>query len=379
MKTIAIQLAALLLWASCGNEQQQAQHNYDTNNGITNIIQLSELQLASFEWADVNLTRKTVRRTIRLNGNVDVPPQNLVSVSHAMGGYVQAIHLLPGAPFRKGQVLAVLEDNQYIQLQQDYLITTTELERVEQNYERQKVLNESKASSDKSLQAAAAEYQTLHITQNALREKLRLIGVDPNQLTTANITRQIRIYAPFNGVMGGVLVNQGKYISPTDVLFELINPEELLLDLKVFEKDWPHISVGQKLAAYTNERPNEVMEGEVIARGSHINESGTATIHARLYHPVKTGVAPGMYVNAVVEINNYEAYVLPEEAVVNYEGNQYVVEILDNNIFRLVNVQAGATDNGLVEIVDGEQLAGKSFVGEGAYTILMGMKNKTEE
>ncbi len=378
MRTIPL-LFAVLLWAGCGSSQKQESNNPTKPENNAGAIHLSDAQLASFKRNEVQLARKNVRRTVRLNGNADVPPQNRVSVSHALGGYVRSIHLLPGKPFRKGQVLAVLEDNQYIQLQQDYLIAAAELERAGLNYERQRMLNENKASSDKNFQAATAEYETLRITLSALQEKLRLIGIDPNKLTAANITRQVRIYAPFDGVVGNVLVNQGKYVSPSDVLFELINPSEVLLDLKVFEKDWPHIAIGQELTAYTNERPDQVLTGEVVARGSHINSDGTATIHARLRNPDQANIAPGMYVNAVLETINNEVYTLPEEALVSFEGTSYAVEVLDSNTFNLLVVQTGIADEGFVEIVDGERLRGKTFLGEGAYTVLMGVKNQAEE
>lgn len=343
------------------------------------IIRLSDNQLGAFEREVVQLAPRAIRRTIRLNGTADVPPQNRVSVSHTLGGYVRAINLLPGMPFRKGQVLAVLENETYIQLQQDYLITTTELERARLNYERQQALNANKASSDRNFQAAAAEYEMLRITANALQEKLRLVGKDPDKLTATDITRQMHIYAPFDGVVGDVFVNQGKYVSQSDVILELINPNDLLLDLRVFEKDWPYISVGQELMAYTNEQPDAMVSGKVVARSSQINADGTATIHAQLGNAAAADIAPGMYINAIVEVQANDVYALPEEAVVSYEGTAYVVEALDDQAFGLVSVETGVTDSGFVEIVDGDRLQGRPLLGKGAYTILMGLKNKAEE
>jgi len=37
-------------------------------------------------------------------------PQNLVSVSIPLGGYLKSSNLLPGKPVSKGQVIAVIEN-----------------------------------------------------------------------------------------------------------------------------------------------------------------------------------------------------------------------------------------------------------------------------
>ena len=65
--------------------------------------------------------RKEISSILKLNGIVDVPPQNMVSISVPLGGYLRSTSLLPGMHVRKGDVIAVMEDQQYIQLQQDYL------------------------------------------------------------------------------------------------------------------------------------------------------------------------------------------------------------------------------------------------------------------
>ena len=55
--------------------------------------------------------------------------------------------------------------------------------------------------------------------------------------------------------MSDVKVNIGKYVNPSDVLFELINPLDIHLALSIFEKDFDKLFIGQKLQAYTNNNP----------------------------------------------------------------------------------------------------------------------------
>lgn len=371
-------LLAVILLTGCGSKHTEIENNTATTKEPEAVIRLSAAQLQSFEHTIVTLEKRAVARTVRLNGKADVPPQSMVSLSNALGGYVQSINLLPGTSFKKGQLLLVLEDNQFIQLQQDYLTTKAQLKSAELNYQRQKELNESKAASDKSYQLAEAEYQSLRITKKALEEKLKLININPDKLSVATISRSVNLYAPFDGVVSKVLVNKGRYTAPSDILLELINPADLLLNLKVFEKDLSQVAVGQTIKAYTNEQPDVPFTAEIITVSRNINEDGTADIHARLKETAGAKIVPGIYVNAQVETLNGTSYTLPEASVLSFEGKSYVFEVLNKSTFKLVPVTPGDTNDGFVEIQNSAGLQGKSFVAKNAYTLLMGLKNKSE-
>ncbi|MCH5687408.1 efflux RND transporter periplasmic adaptor subunit [Niabella sp. W65] len=160
-------------------------------------------------------------------------------------------------PVSKGQVLAVIEDPQYIQLQQDYLTAKAQLAFNESEYNRQKDLNQSKAASDKVYEQAKAAYQTQNVLVRSLAQKLSLIGLNPDGINPDNISKSIRVLSPINGFVASVNVNIGKYVRPEDVLFELVNPSGVHLSLTVFEKDVHRLFIGQKLVAYTNIDPGK--------------------------------------------------------------------------------------------------------------------------
>ena len=58
------------------------------------------------------------------------------------------------------------------------------------------------------------------IIMNALAQKLRLININPTTLTVDNITKNVRLYSSIAGFVSKVNVNIGKYVNPSDVLFE---------------------------------------------------------------------------------------------------------------------------------------------------------------
>lgn len=375
MKHIIILLAALSLFGCKSNIIADAE---GPGSDSARILELSPSQLQTFTVSFTGIQNKAIAQTLRLNGTVDVPPQNLVSVSTAVGGYLKSTKLLPGMHFNKGQVLAVLEDNQYIQLQQDYLTAIAQLEKVEAEYIRQKELNENKASSDKVYQQAKADYETLRVSQKALEEKLRLININPSGVSVNNISRTAYIYAPFDGYVTRVLINTGKYISPSDIMFELVDPRDLHLHLKVFEKDLGNIKVGQKIVSFTNSNPEKKYEGEIILIGKNLSEDRAVEVHAH-FEKYDESLIPGLYMNAEMEVANNQTAALPEECIVSFEGKRYVFVVLENDRFEMKEVQTGSTGNGWTEIQNAEELSGQKIVQSGAYTMLMALKNKGED
>jgi len=342
------------------------------------VLTLTDIQFKNAGIETVSLSQKEMSATLRLNGKIDVPPQNLISVSVPLGGYLRTTKLLPGMHVNKGEVIATMEDQQYVQLQQDYLLAKSKLHFAELEYSRQKALNAEQASSDKVTQQSQAEVASLQIVMNALAEKLKLININPGTLSSGNISKSINIYSSINGFVSKVNVNIGKYVNPADVLFELINPEDIHLNLMVFEKDVAKLSIGQTVKAFTNTNPDKQYPCEIILISKDISAEGTSEVHCHFEAYDKT-LLPGTYMNAVVETKSGLTQVLPEESIVSYQGKEYVFVNTGKNQFVMQPVTTGINENGFIEINEAAALKDKTIVSKGAYVLLMRAKNKEEE
>ncbi len=365
--------------AGCGTSPSSEVSNAPGPEETTVQLTAEQLKNASLEIGPAQ--RRTMHTTLRVGGVVDVPPRSLVSVSFALGGYLQNTRLLPGTPVRKGDVLAVLEDPQYIQLQQDYLTTTARLEYAEAELKRQQSLQDGQASSAKALQQAQAEYRSLKIQQKALAEKLRLIGLEPTQLSEENLSRSVRVLSPIDGFVSAVHANIGKYVTPTDVLFELVNPKDIHLNLKVFEKDVPLLRVGQPIRAYAPDRPQQAHTGEIILISRNVGPDRAVEVHCHFdrYDP---SVLPGMYLRAEVSVDVHEAVAVPEDAVVRWENRNFVFIERTAGAFDMQEVELGASADGFVQVspISADlDLTQARIVLSNAYVLLMKMKNTTEE
>jgi cobalt-zinc-cadmium efflux system membrane fusion protein len=376
MKNIFIVTFAFLITACGTNTKQEVITEVSDTNKT--VVTLSDAQLKSAGLVLSKLEEKALSSVIITNGTVDVPPQNMISVSIPLGGYLKSTKLLPGLKISKGEVIAVMEDQQYIQLQQDYLTTKARLAFSKAEFERQKELNASKASSDKVFQQIQMEYTTQKISLSALDQKLKMVNINPGLLSESNILRTIPVYSPINGFVSKVNVNIGKFVNPSDVLFELIDPSYIHLNLKIFEKDLNKLSIGQKIIAYTNNQPDKKYAGEISLISRDLSAEGTAEVHCHFENADKN-LSPGMYMNAEIEVKSNTKPAIAEEAIVNFEGSAYVFVQKTNKQFEMVAIETGTSENGFIEVINTDKFTGKLVVTKGAYTLLMALKNKSEE
>jgi len=350
---------------------------------------LTTLTAAQFKAAGITIGGITVRNlsnTLRVNGTVDVPPQNLINISAPMGGFIRKTELLPGMAIKKGQLLAVLEHPDYVTLQQQYVENSNELAYMEQEYRRQQTLSSENVSALKTFQQTEAAYKNLQARVKALEEKLAIIGVKATGLTAANISRYVNLYAPVSGYVSAVDVNLGKYVTPTDVLFRLIDAEHLHADLTVYEKDLAKVRAGQRVWFTVPNAPSKTHQAEVYLIGKQIEDDRSIRVHAHLEEE-GDDLVPGMYVQAVIETGANPVPAVPDEALVQFEGNYYVYIVRGtpagnaaDYTFEMTAVQTGVSENGFTEVVlpDSIDSAAATVVTKGAFTLLGKMKNSEE-
>lgn len=377
MKNIFILSLAIATLAACNNKTEVAKTEVPTDE---NFVELTDAQLKNSKIETGKIEQKAISSRLKVSGKIDVPPQNMVSVSIPLGGYLKSTTLLEGMHVSKGEIIAVMEDQQYIQLQQDYLTARAYFSSLEKEFQRQKELNENKASSDKVFENAQAEYLSQKVLIKSLSEKLKLISINPDNLNENTISRSINIYSPIDGFVSAIKMNIGKYANPTDILFELVNPADIHLALTVFEKDLDKLFIGQKVIAYNNNQPAKKYTCGIILIGQDISAERAVTVHCH-FEKYDKSLIPGMYMNAEVEVSTNNAFVIPNDGLVRFEGKEYVFTQTENQKYQMQQVITRNTENGYTQITfsDSSDISNKIVVTKGAYTLLMKMKNTEEE
>lgn len=347
-------------------------------------LRADQIAMAKVEFGSVEM--REMGNTLRVNGIISCAPGNNATVCMPYGGFVKSTRLLPGNMVTRGQVLAEIENQDFVDLQQSYLEARNKLGFSEAEYKRHSDLFKNDVYSEQNLQQVTMEYKNLKAMVRSLEEKLRLIGIDPAKLDEDHISGTVYLTSPINGFLKSVNVNIGKYISPSDVLFEIVNSENLYLQLTLFEKDADKVVSGQKARFFINNEP-ETHQAVITQAGKAISDDKTFTVYASITSKCKN-LLPGMYCN--VEIENASGVVpaVPSDAVVSFDDKDYVFifekeKTEEGNPFteyRMIEVKKGASANGYTEIKfpDGFNASAVKIVVKGAYNLLSAKKNAGE-
>lgn len=381
-----------MLLAACGTgEKDQATNEQQEEE--SNVVELTDAQYKTAEIEMGKVEMRTISGTISASGLLDVPPQSKVSISAPMGGFVKSTDLLPGSRVEKGQVVAVLQHADYIQLQQEYLENLSQLNFLKTELERQEELSKENVNAKKTLQQARANYERTAATVQGLKAKLQLLNINIPSLEKGNIQNTINLYAPISGYVTKVNTNIGAFVSPTNVLLEIVNTQQLHVELTVFEKDVPLLKIGQRvLFTLANEQRHRVARVHLIGR--EINADRSVQIHCDIDKQDRE-LIPGMYLKAIVETDSAHVTAVPEEAIVNFEGKKFIfieTEVHhagDKNKpvnekklkhFKMIEVTTGETELGFTEVKLPENFNLKTnIVVKSAFSLLGKMKNKEEE
>lgn len=381
---------SITLWA-CGGVEEETAHE-DHHEEESDVV---ELTLAQYENAGVEMGKvqmRTISGTISASGLLDVPPQSKVSISAPMGGFVKSTDLLPGSRIEKGQVVAVMQHADYIELQQEYLENLSQVSFLKTELERQEELSKENVNAKKAVQQARANYEKTAATVQGLKAKLQMLNVNIGSLEKGNLQNTVNLYAPISGYVTKVNTNIGAFVSPTDVLFEIVNTQKLHVELTVFEKDVPLLKIGQRvLFTLANEQQYRVAKVHLIGR--EISADRSVQIHCDIDKQDRE-LIPGMYLKAIVETDSAHVTAIPDEAVVNFEGKKYIFieanepkeekhhsgEEEGMKHFQMIEVSTGETEHGFTEVkLPSNVTLQTNIVVKGAFSLLAKMKNSEEE
>jgi cobalt-zinc-cadmium efflux system membrane fusion protein len=376
----------IILLGSCGKKEKSASGSPGSEIIPEDIVEMraDQIKLADIQLGTIEM--RSLGKMIKVNGVVSVAPKNHATVCMPLGGFVKSTSLVPGNNVRKGEILAVIENQDFVDIQQDYLETKNKLQFAEEDFKRHTELYKDDVYSQQNVQLVTVEYRNLKAKVRSLEQKLQLIGIDPGQLREDNISSTSNLVSPITGFLSAVNVNIGQYVTQTDVLFEIVNSDKLFLELTLFEKDAGRVAAGQKIRFYIS---NETEEHDAVISQTGKSVSNDKTFKA--YAAVSSTCAnllPGMYVNAFIEESDKRVTSLPSEAVVNFDDRDYIFTFEREKEeagkpfteYRIVEVKKGITGSGFTQIIlpHGFSVDSVRVVVKGAYNLLSAKKNAGE-
>jgi cobalt-zinc-cadmium efflux system membrane fusion protein len=389
-------LIASAMLVSCGKkdapvEKPTEEHTHEIHISTVELTQ-DQYTMAGIELGTVEM--KNLSSVMKANGMLDAPPQNVVSISPRIGGYIRSTPLLQGLRVRKGQTLAVLEHQDVATLQQEFLETRSRLEFAEAEFKRQETLQTENISALKTFQQTAADYKSLQSRFASLKQRLALIGVNGDKLRDNDVSATYSITSPIDGYVGAVNITMGQFVSPNDILCRIINTSHVHAELTVFERDAPKLREGQRVRLRLVNETEERM-AKIYLIGHEITKERTLRVHAHL-DKEDGKLLPNTALTALIELGEQSLPAVPDASVVSADGKDYIFAFIEHDsaehkkserqqlesrnihfVFQMVEVKRGAAAGGFTEVLLPESFnrTATKIVTKGAYSLLSQMKS----
>lgn len=379
--SVILLVIAITAINACGDEQSATNEtNQPTNLSSELFLTKEQIQLGDIKYELPSSNNSSV--SIQCRGQIVVPPQSAQTIHLPFGGFVLLENLLPGKFVKKGELLFRIKNPEFIQLQQNYLESRIQLEQLRKANEREMALSKENINAQKELELSSAQFEKMRVSVAADAERLQLIGIDPNNLSAQSIKSEIPYYAPTAGYIREILIQNGNFLGSQQGVLIIDQFDQLMLSLNVFEKDLSSLNVGQEIDfSLINEPKNSnIRKASLSLISSSVNTDGNIKVFAQIKQR-QEDLRPGMYVDASIQTELNNQYILPESAIVSYNGKQYAfyhVVINKQDKFILCELKVvGETNSGVSVKLSNDSINfyQSQWVDKGARSLLGMLKN----
>ena len=401
-------LAGMYVFTSCNQaapaEETEAIPNHAHKDTIEEVVDDLVITSRQFKAAGIELGKlgtTTLTGSIKVSGQLEVPPQNRAGISAYLGGIIKSIQVSAGTYVRKGQTVMTLEHPDFLKLQEEYTSTKGNLVFLEQEYQRKKELLAANATPQKAFQEAESRYNVEKGRLKSLANQLSMLGISIAELDKGNITNVLALRSPINGYITQVHGSIGAYAEPNKLLFEVVDNSNILVRLDVYERDFYKIKKGQKINILLPNQDNAEIEGRIATLGKAMdNMTKSIAVYAEIRNNKRQDLIPGIFVNALIYVDGHAASVVPAETVVRSGEKQYIFMVNDElcskpNVpgkdphtvkdasgntlplaYRMIEVETSAEGVDVVEIHPSEEIkATDQLVVKGAYFLISALKS----
>ena len=293
MRKTTLLFATALVMMSCGgkNEPSMAEMEEKADSVAADTVKTE---------VDAVTSATNVANSPTFNGLISVAPNRFATVSLTIGGRIHSLNVMSGKAVARGQVIATLDNPEFIELQQTYLESKAQLEYLEKEYLRQKTLGQGEATSQKRVEESRADYLSMKSRTEAAATRLKALGISPSSVCTNGIRPYLPVVSPIGGFVGNLSVNLGKYVEAGMPICDVVNKSNPMLELTVYEKDIALMKVGDKLQFRVNGLGKSTFAATIVSIDQAVDKKDySIKVYAKVSE-TNPQFRPGMYVRAKI-------------------------------------------------------------------------------
>ncbi|WP_130537043.1 efflux RND transporter periplasmic adaptor subunit [Thiomicrorhabdus indica] len=257
-------LLLLIVWMLLGDSPKPEQENtLKGSNGLVSV----EVRDSKAQW---------VTSSIKAYG--DLLPLRETKVLAQTYGKVESLHTLEGDAVDQGQLLLTLSiEDREAKLKRAEAKTLEAKNR----YQATRKLQNKGFSAQQQIDELFAAFEAAKAEEAILRQE-----VD-----------QLRVYAPFKGVIAKQLVELGDYIFKGNPLFELIDTQSMIAEVAVAQSDFPFLKIGH--AVQVSLATGEKLSGKIRFIAPKADEN-TKTFKVEILLENTAHLPSGISVTAII-------------------------------------------------------------------------------
>lgn len=251
-------------------------------------------------------------------------------------GVVQKLNVEEGDYISKGEVMAQMEDEQ---LEIEASRAKSTMDRLYNDYQRNKELFERKLVSAEQFENSKFEYESQKSAYELANLKLRYT----------------QIKAPISGVVSQRMIKVGNMVNTDQEAFKITDFDPLLAVLHVPEHEMNKLRKGQTSIIRVDAIQDQTFTGQVLRISPVVNpETGTFKVTIAIKDESKQ-LKPGMFGRVrIVYDTRDNALMIPKEAVMNEDGASSVYVLNDKLVFRRA-IETGYVNGANIEVLNGLQ------------------------
>lgn len=292
------------------------------------------------------LQQRPVERKIQVSSNLQ--GYQTVNVAPSIQGKIEHIYVEVGDRKTRGDILVMMDENQY---------KTTKLMLGNLTIEKQRM--------DALLTSGSVSQQSY--------DQVKL-NYDQTKESADFLEKNTYVKAPFNGVISAKNYEDGElYAGQPIVVLTQINKLKTLIAIP--ESYFPLVKVGMKLTVKSEIYPDQTFPASIEVVYPTIDPS-THTFQCKVVIPNENELLrPGMYVTTTVGLGKANIITVPYQSVEKLVGaNDRYVFLNNNGRAQRVAVQLGQRVDEEIEIIAPEIVPGAEYVYVGQHKLVDGVK-----
>lgn len=271
-----------------------------------------------------------------------------VTVSSELDGVIKVMELDEGSSVKKGDVLAHIDDRDYVLAMKSSEAALKQSEatlaNTRQEYQRKEALYKEELVTKQQFDDVSTRILLNMSDCDKARSALELAKVK---------VAKTKISSPLSGVIKAKKMTAGDYVKSATPLYTIVQVDPLKLDFTVTEQDASKIKVGQDIIFQVDSEPGRNYSGRVTVIYPHLDDKTRAlTVEARISNNDRS-LKPGLFARVTLYLGPpRNTIVIPVNSIL-YDGQRTSIFVVDKGIAHSRDVKIGAKYGDLQEIIDG--------------------------